>query len=589
MKKIISILLILFSAILLFSCQGEPQFGQLLEEVSITYASGDSASHVTQNIVLPTTTSDKRVSVKWSSSNTSIISNTGVVTRPSDANTNVTLTLTLVYNGEDVESEPRILTVIKAVPQAISVEEVYDLNYSDEVIVRGVYIDHTRSDYYWISSETRGILVVADDTIFGEAELYDEVIVTGTVEEFSNANSRQINAVSVEVVEKTIDFVGNTITDFSTENLLDHVNDAVSFDGFHLVGAPKIGTAFTISNGTSNINVYIESSVPNKEALQTHLADFTIGSFVNIENAILTFYGVGVTKSAEVFISRPDQFVMPDISDEEKVNVIIDSIINQFDGNLIIDDFSLPITGAFDSIINYSENSDYVVINNGAVTVTRPAAGDLNVTINFTVTINETTLSSSFTITIKEAVNELGTLTYFFNFDNFSLPIASNGYSEAYAENPALVMISDLGDGVEVEVVVYKNRWQLTAPAGFAGDGRGARFAPRNNGSGVMDAVLAFDLTEQELLITSLVFQAGMLPDLPAPIDYAAIEVYNGTEWVVAYNFLDLIGINQYASIEVTGLNCSQVRMVISSSTVGNVNTTYVTIDNLAVYTKPAE
>ncbi|ADL52995.1 immunoglobulin-like domain-containing protein [Clostridium cellulovorans] len=64
--------------------------------LSIGYASGDSDTNVTQNLSLPTTTTN-RSTITWSSSNPAIISDTGVVTRPTYTvgDTTVTLTATI--------------------------------------------------------------------------------------------------------------------------------------------------------------------------------------------------------------------------------------------------------------------------------------------------------------------------------------------------------------------------------------------------------------------------------------------------------------------------------------------------------------
>ena len=78
--------------------------------LAVTYTSGDTASSVTGNLTLPTSGADG-VSISWASSDTSIISTTGVVTRPNDMDTDVTLTATLSKNAAS-DTKTFTLTVI---------------------------------------------------------------------------------------------------------------------------------------------------------------------------------------------------------------------------------------------------------------------------------------------------------------------------------------------------------------------------------------------------------------------------------------------------------------------------------------------
>ncbi len=66
--------------------------------LQIGYAAGDSASSVTQNLNLPLTGSEG-CTVRWSSSNAPVISNSGVVQRPAEGNTPVMLTATISSNA----------------------------------------------------------------------------------------------------------------------------------------------------------------------------------------------------------------------------------------------------------------------------------------------------------------------------------------------------------------------------------------------------------------------------------------------------------------------------------------------------------
>ena len=79
----------------------------------IGYADGDSASGVTRNINLPVT-SDNNATISWSSSNDSVISANGMVTRPSHDASDVTVTLTAtITKGTASDTKSFTVKVIK--------------------------------------------------------------------------------------------------------------------------------------------------------------------------------------------------------------------------------------------------------------------------------------------------------------------------------------------------------------------------------------------------------------------------------------------------------------------------------------------
>ncbi|MCH9740865.1 MAG: hypothetical protein K0U38_08515 [Epsilonproteobacteria bacterium] len=74
---------------------------------------GDTSS-ITANMVLPSTIQDNGVQISWESNNSSVVSNTGVVTRPSfvTGDVSVTLIATLTLNGVS-DTKEFVVTVVK--------------------------------------------------------------------------------------------------------------------------------------------------------------------------------------------------------------------------------------------------------------------------------------------------------------------------------------------------------------------------------------------------------------------------------------------------------------------------------------------
>jgi predicted extracellular nuclease len=107
-KGIVSLMIMLVAVIALVACGGnndQKLVDEALDAIAITYQTGDTDQTITKNITLPTTSGT--VTVTWTSSNTAVISNAGVVTR-GEADTVVSLTATLTLG--DV-SETKVFTV----------------------------------------------------------------------------------------------------------------------------------------------------------------------------------------------------------------------------------------------------------------------------------------------------------------------------------------------------------------------------------------------------------------------------------------------------------------------------------------------
>lgn len=89
-----------------------------------------------------------------------------------------------------------------------------------------------------------------------------------------------------------------------------------------------------------------------------------------------------------------------DYSDEAKAN----SAANKIEVNETYkEDFTLPLTGSFDSIISWtSDNEEVISIDSatGEATVTRPQGEDASVKLTATVTIGETSVTKEFTVTV---------------------------------------------------------------------------------------------------------------------------------------------------------------------------------------------
>ncbi|QWB95997.1 InlB B-repeat-containing protein [Mycoplasmatota bacterium] len=115
MRNKILMLSIFFSVLMILASCGKTEKSYTLEEVEdqivITYGDGDQANYVTQNVVLPTTSSvSEDVTIEWYSLYPSVISIEGSVTR-GESDRSVVLTYT-ISDGDDVLYGNITLTVI---------------------------------------------------------------------------------------------------------------------------------------------------------------------------------------------------------------------------------------------------------------------------------------------------------------------------------------------------------------------------------------------------------------------------------------------------------------------------------------------
>lgn len=148
-KAIFTLVMVVVAAMALVACNqksDQEYVDEVLDSVSVTFQSGDSALSVTKNLTLPTSLGE--VTISWSSSKPSVISNAGVVTR-ANQNEAVTLTATITY-GEASETKTFDVTVIAAPDTiapaflglvsgklpAISHLETVDVDFLAEIVAR---------------------------------------------------------------------------------------------------------------------------------------------------------------------------------------------------------------------------------------------------------------------------------------------------------------------------------------------------------------------------------------------------------------------------------------------------------------------
>jgi len=176
------------------------------------------SSYVTGDLSLPTVLSDV-VSLTWSSSNTSVISNTGVVTRPAygTGDATVTLTATLTYGGSSITFNVSVTVLavteidqnVQADADEITLDSmlglnkdssgvIFDLNFPEAIGTHGSTVSCVSSNTSYISNT--GEIVARPTASVGAVTL----VVTCTVDPAVYAIEKSFTFAIPSIIKNTI-------------------------------------------------------------------------------------------------------------------------------------------------------------------------------------------------------------------------------------------------------------------------------------------------------------------------------------------------------------------------------------------------
>jgi hypothetical protein len=204
---------------------------QTLNSLSIGYANGDNAISVTANLTLPIVSPYDDVSIVWSSSDVTVITDVGIVT--SSANMDEAVTLTAIVSLNEISQSKDFHVIVKkreTLSDAQKIAQVIsnlDIEYAQgdsasAVSQNLVLADGNSLDYgatiVWSSSDSS--VVTDEGTVFRPTGADTQVTLTGTV--FLNAVSQSKDFV---ITVKKIDDISDPVTDadkvFNIKNSLD--------------------------------------------------------------------------------------------------------------------------------------------------------------------------------------------------------------------------------------------------------------------------------------------------------------------------------------------------------------------------------
>jgi hypothetical protein len=294
-KGIVSLMIMLVAVIALVACGGnndQKLVDEALDAIAITYQTGDTDQTITKNITLPTTSGT--VTVTWTSSNTAVISNTGVVTR-GEADTVVSLTATLTLG--DV-SETKVFSVkVLAAPVVVDPADALaaltitgdSLEYNEttqrysttsNITLPGVSQTLTVT---WTSGNTAVITAAGVVTRPAWGQTDSTVILTATIGE-------ETRDFAVTVLAETVKPVSAKLADASDALLLAGVSNGIAAD-------------ITLPTTAGSEGVTVTWSSNNEAALTAAGVVTRAQTQVTVTlTATLSLEGQSVTKEFEVVI-----------------------------------------------------------------------------------------------------------------------------------------------------------------------------------------------------------------------------------------------------------------------------------------------
>lgn len=388
MKKIIKSLILIVSLLVIVSCAIPREHDEILSNLEITYATGDSENSVTQDITF-TNEAYKNYTITWSSNNEAIKieGNKGIVTRL-DYDVDVIITVRVATTLEF--KEKTFTLTVKALVFEVDLEEILDsisIQYSGndtkDSITQDITLPNAAINGVTVSwtSNHAAIKIEGNKGVVTRTSSDATVILTVTV----SKDSKEAKA-DFTVIVKAQD-----ATQPTDQEKLDTAKAALSItqtnvtENFEL---PLTGLNNTTVTWSSN-NEAIEINGKNATVTQGD-EDVTV-----VLTATITLGNLSTTKTFSIIVEAKE---IVNLTDEEKVNKAKDALtLDELD---ITSNFELPVEGIYNTSIEWLSSDLAISIDENNAIVTR-FIEDVVVVLTAKISLNEITVTKTFTVTVK--------------------------------------------------------------------------------------------------------------------------------------------------------------------------------------------
>ena len=266
-KKYLFGLLLMFFAMALTGCSiddintddidiDEVAARALLADIAISYAEGDSASSVTEDITLATIDIDV-ATLTWTSSNTDVIDDTGKIVARGESDTEVTLRATINYDDVSVWEDFQI-TVKAEIEEAtpLTIGEAIDETPGVIAEVQG-FVSGISDSGFMITDGENSIYTYRGD-MSCDCEIGDFVTISGAITNYQVNQFDQTAQITVTETTEVAPVLENTTL------------DETSFDEYieeGVVTGQLITINAKVDGGTAYVNLIVDGSKYNLTAV----------------------------------------------------------------------------------------------------------------------------------------------------------------------------------------------------------------------------------------------------------------------------------------------------------------------------------
>lgn len=353
--------------------------------LEIGFTPGDSASSVTQNIILPATGLGGSI-VSWNSDAPATIDLDGKVTRPSYVQGDRTVTLTATVKlGAAEATRTFSINVLRETTETALNKAEQELTLGDLTAVTSHLVlpvkGYGGTDITWSSSEP-GIIAV-DGTVHRPSYSEGDADVTLTA------------ALRLDGLERTKAFAAHVSSlPISDEEAVSFVHQTLE------IPVTTVTTDLSLpASGPNGVHISWRSSHPEflDSGGRVTLPSFMQGDQTVILEATLSKGQYTLTKTFTLLIPA-----LP-ISTEEEVKLAADTLVLDYPEG-VKDSITLPINGAFDTNIDWSSDRPEVLDEQGRVNRPRYTDGDASVQLTATVSKDTVTVQKTFRLTVLKAL-----------------------------------------------------------------------------------------------------------------------------------------------------------------------------------------
>lgn len=361
--------------------------------LAIGYASGDSASSVTQNLTLTPTGLDG-ATITWISSNSVVVTNDGIVSRPVTGNANVTMTATITV-GPASDTKAFSITVIAQMTDAQAVAAAkaalvigYQPGDGPDSVTQNLTLATTGLDRCAVSWSSSDPSISSDGTVTRPVTGDLPVTLTATIT-FNAASDTKAFIVTVKAQMTDEEAVAAAEAALAIGYAPgDSANSVTQNLTLPTTGSSGCTVTWASSNGAmiSTSGVVTQPTVGNAQVTLTatvssHAVSGTIPFTVTVLGQMTDAAAVAAAKAALNII-----YAAGDSASSVTQNV------------------TLPTSGIDGVTITWASDTPAVIATTGIVT--QPQSEPVTVTLTATLTSNSTSDMDAFVLTVQPVMSD---------------------------------------------------------------------------------------------------------------------------------------------------------------------------------------